>query len=85
MELVNFSGKEISTIYNRGVTAVNSLRVFCPLFTKLLSVVAWLCIQNPLTLLKEDCVYCRASLPFHDGSLYPGNFCRLWLGIRKTS
>jgi hypothetical protein len=29
MELVNFSGKEISTIYNRGVTAVISLRVSC--------------------------------------------------------
>ena len=84
-ELVNFSGKEISTIYNRGVTAVISLRVFCLLFTDFLSAEAWLCIQNLLTLLQEDCFYCRASLPFHDGSLYPWIFCRLWLRICKTS
>jgi hypothetical protein len=71
MELVNFAKKEISIIHNRGVAAVNSFRVFCVLFTDLRSVEAWLCIRNPLTLLQEDCVYCRASLPFHDRSLYP--------------
>jgi len=76
--------KEISKIYNRGVTAVNSLRVFCPLFTNFLSEEAWSCIQNPLTLLQEDCVYCRPSLPFHDGSLYLGTFCRLWLTLCRT-
>jgi hypothetical protein len=83
MELVNFSGKKISTIYNGGIAAVSLLRVFCPLFTGFPPTEAWLCIQNPLTLLQGDCVYCRASLPFHDGSLYPWIFCKLWLRMCK--
>jgi hypothetical protein len=33
MEMVNFTGKEISRICNREVSAVSSLRVFSPLFT----------------------------------------------------
>jgi len=77
MELVNFSGKEISTIYNRGVTAVNSLRVFCTLFTNFLSEEAWSCIQNSLTFLQEDCVYCRACLPFQRWVFITRNFLQV--------